>query len=79
MGRLGTSLRTNIDRPQKGPKKAIGIFFVNLSNIFEGKIAFGVPFVIDFFIFSGVARSRRIGRSWPFGRMGNVNWGILRF
>ena len=28
-----------------------------------------------FFFFRGVAGSRGIGRFWPFGRMGNVNWG----
>ena len=29
--------------------------------------------------FSGVAGSRGIGSFWPFGRMGNVDWVILRF
>ena len=33
----------------------------------------------SFLIFSGVAGSRGIGRSWPFERMGNVNWVILGF
>ena len=52
------------------------------TSIWAPEGAFGpkkVKFSSMFLIFSGVAGSRRKGHSWPFGRMGNVNWVISRF
>ena len=50
---------------------AITVTFLSIGNFSSGFI-----FVL---IFLRVAWSPQIGRSWMFGRMGSVNWFVLRF